>query len=196
MDWIIQLLYYIYSFFANAAWFCRRNVEQYFLVGPDGKQYVLSDYNLTLYDHLLVVYYTPAGTRYRFQPLHKSIGCYTATNIKSAYKSFQEPKKYKLYAVNATIHERVHTINAIEFNIVGNEIFTPVFNLWLCYNYLHIAPSVHVEVSYIDDSTSICITKGPIHFQQDALRIELELPRENEGKEQDTDINIEPQEVD
>jgi hypothetical protein len=196
MDWVIQLLYYIYSFFAKAAWFCRRNVEQYFLVAPDGKQYPLSDYNLTLYDHLLVVYYTPVGTRYRFQPLHKSIGYCTATNIKSAYKSFQEPKKYKLYAVNATIHERVHTINAIEFNVLGNEIFTPVFNLWLCYNYLHIAPSLYVEVSYIDDSTSICITKGPIRFQQDALRIDTELPRQSEEQKQKQDTEIEPQEVD
>ena len=184
------------SLFANAAWFCRRNVERYFLVGPDGKQYSLSDYNLTLYDHLLVIYYTPTGTRYRFQPLHSSLGWKNASNIKSAYKTFQEPKVYKLYVVNAAIHERVHTINALEFNILGNEIFTPIFNLWLCRNYLHIAPSIHVDVYYINDSTSICVTKGPILFQQHALKIERETEPDTETDNQEKETEVISQEVD
>ena len=184
MDCLVWFFYSIYSWFTNLGWLCRRTLPFYYLVGPDGKQHVLNDKNLALYDNILVIYYTPAGTRYRFHPLFKNQGVCMASTIKSAYQSFVEPKKYKLFAVNATIHERVHTINAIEFNIVGNEIFSPIFNLWLCSNYLHIAPSVHVDVSYIDDSTSICYTRGPIYFERDALTIETSYEKEKEKEKE------------
>jgi hypothetical protein len=170
MDLIYRLIYSIYMWFTHIMWWCRRHVEYYYLVGNDGKQYSLTEHNLLSYKHLLVVYYTPNGTRYRFHGITKDLTCNVKT-LKSAFKIHEEPKKNKLYAVNATVHDRVHTINAIEFNVIGNEIFTPTFNLWLCLHYLHIVPSEHIDVSYIDDQTCICSTKGPIFFDNDGVHI-------------------------
>jgi hypothetical protein len=171
VDFILWWIYSVYSWFVNLGWKCRRNIPYYYLVSSDGNQHALNERNLGTCDHLLVIYYTTSGIRYRFLPLLKTKGCCSVTILKSAYQSFVEPKKYKLFAVNATIHERVHTINAIEFNLVGNEIFTPTFNLWLCQNYLNIVPSEHIEISYIDESTSICTTKGPMYFEEERLVI-------------------------
>ena len=173
MDWIYRIFYYIYTMFTHLGWLCRRNIESYHLIGPDGKQHPLTDNNLCKFEHLLVIYYTPAGTRYRFQHLQQKDVC-TIDTIKKTYRTFHEPKKYKLFAVNATVHEHVYTINAIEFNIIGNEIFTLIFNLWLCRNYLHIAPSEFIDVCYIDENTMVCCTKGPIIFKEDCLHIEEE----------------------
>jgi len=190
MDWFFYLLYSIYSWFTTIGWMCRRKIPYFFLVGEDGKQHPLNESNIEKYNHLLVIYYTPAGTRYRFHPLQKVNMYNTVGLLKRIYRSFEEPKKQKLYAVNATIQERVHTINAIEFNIVGNEIFSRTFNLWLCYNYLHIAPSEHVEVSYIDDTTSIRVTNGPIRFDDDGIK----LPCIAEKAESEQPLTIIPEE--
>jgi hypothetical protein len=172
MDCIYRILFRIYYFFTNITFLCRQSLISYHLVGPDGTQYPLTEHNLQQYDHLLVIYYDTVGTRYRFHPIFKTLGWCTVSLLTSAYKSFKEPKNNKLFAVNASIQDHVYTINAIEFNVVGNQIFTPIFNLWLCTNYLHITPSEHVEISYIDDTTSICCTKGPIHFHEDGVKIE------------------------
>ena len=170
MDIFYRFIYYIYMFFVRAVWLCRRYVESYHVVGPDGKQYPLTEKNLKLYPNLLVIYYTQAGTRYRFHNLNAAP--YTVMSVRNTYKTFSEPKRNKLFAVNATINERVHTINAIEFNVVGNEIFTPMFNLWLCLNYLHVAASEHLDISYIDNNTDICTTRGPITFHEDGVKVE------------------------
>jgi hypothetical protein len=132
---------------------------------------MLTEMNLQSCEHLLVIYYTPNGTRYRFQRLKEPLSSYTVPMLKSAFHVFTEPSQHKLFAVNATIHDHVYTINAIEFNVVGNEIFTPTFNLWLCRHYLHIPPSETVDISYIDHTMSVCYTKEAINIDEDSLRI-------------------------
>ena len=171
MDWLYRVLYYFYTFIVHLGWMCRRNIVSYHLVDSFGQQYCLTETNLQFFDHLLVIYYTPNGTRYRFQRLQQPLSSYTVPMLKSAFKNFTEPNQHKLFAVNATIHDHVYTINAIEFNVVGNEIFTPTFNLWLCRNYLHIPPSEVVDVSYIDHTMSVCFTKETILIDEDTLRI-------------------------
>jgi len=134
------------------------------VVDNTGRQLPLTDYNLALHKTLLVIYYSPAAIKYRF---HSVASCFCdAEQIRRTYGSFQEPQRYKLFAINAVVHEEVHTINALEFNIVGNVLFTPTFKLWLCSNYLHVPPTTNMSVSYIDEETTINTTEGPIYFYE------------------------------
>jgi hypothetical protein len=169
MDWIFFLLYRLYEWFTCLFWFCKRNVTYYYLVDEKGYQHLLNDETLPCYKTLLVIYYTPNCTRYRFHPVTGSYA--TSQQLRQTYSSYSEPEKYKLFAVNISIHDQVHTINALEFNIIGNELFTPVFKLWLCYNYLHVNPTTDFNVSYIDDDTVINTTKGPITFYENKMEV-------------------------
>lgn len=171
MDSFFYYLYWFYSWFVYLGSLCRRKAPYYYLVDTHGNQYPLTDANLAHYGTLFVIYYTTAGTKYRFHPIVERFKC-TAAELRSAYVSFSEPTAYKLFAVNLAIQNQTYTVNAIEFNIVGNEIFSPIFNKWLCRNYLHIEPCDTIDVSYFDDNTAICNTKGPMRFYETKLILE------------------------
>ena len=166
MDWLFFLMYRLYCCVAYIFWLCKRNVTYFYVVDNNGRQLSLTDRNLALHKTLLVIYYSPSFIKYRF---HTISGFGDSEQIRQAYITFEEPEKYKLFAVNAIVHEQVHTINALEFNIVGNVLFTPTFKLWLCANYLHVSPTTNMSVSYIDDETTITTTEGPIYFYKNKM---------------------------
>ena len=50
---------------------------------------------------------------------------------------------------------------------VGSTLFTPVFNLWLCKHYLHIPPSEHSVVTFIDDKVRMVAVTSEVVLLRD-----------------------------
>lgn len=166
MDWIYYFLYYIYSTLLQLSQICRKKQISFYLVANDGCQHWLTDDNLKHYNHLLVVYIGETGTKYRF---HKVKNEDNTLDIKRVYSAFQEPTTYNLYAASLIVDDKVHLLDTSDFSIIGNELFTQVFNLWLTSNYLRIKPTADIEVTYIDCTSTIRTTKGPLLFNEDML---------------------------
>ena len=165
MEWIYYLLYYLYSTLLQLSQLCRKKRISFYLVANDGCQHPLTDDNLKLYNHLLVVYLVETGTKYRFHKVKEE----STLDIKRIYTAFQEPAGYSLYAASLNFGGKVYMLDTIDFNVVGNELFTEVFNLWVSSNYFRVKPSADIEVTYIDGTSTIRTTKGPILFNEELL---------------------------
>jgi len=171
LSYIIILMYNFYNWMCYLIWICRRhNVPYYYLVDNEGNQHTLTNNNLAMYDVLLVIYRTSKSVRYRFQPITMTFE--NVSQIKTFFSDFSEPDLYKLFAVNFTIDDKPYTVNTIEFNVVGNVIFTRTFKKWLCRYYLNIPKTADFDITYIDDDMNIVQTSGSMSLMQRNLEIQ------------------------
>ena len=172
-----ELAFFLYRLLRWVNWGClvvlrafRRNVTQYFLITADGTQLPLTAYNYAVLQPstLLVIYYTPTETKYRMVAPAFSNG--TASEIvaelRSAYTSYEAPS-YSFLGLSVEINERTFSVPPQEFMVVGSTMFTPVFNMWLCKNYLHVTPTPQVTATFIDDLIRVVTVSSDVVLQKD-----------------------------
>jgi hypothetical protein len=172
-----ELAFFLYRFVRWLNWGClvilrafRRNVTCYFLIANDGTQLPLTAYNYAVLQPttLLVIYYTPRETKYRI--VTPAVGNGTASEIveelKSAYTTYEAPS-YMFLGLNVDVHERSYAVPPQEFMVAGSTLFSPVFNLWLCKNYLHVKATTQVTATFIDDLIRVVTVSSDVVLQKD-----------------------------
>jgi hypothetical protein len=154
-NWVLQLLLYIYKGLRQFRK-CLRNMRtesvQLFLVLPTGEERPVEDTCTGC--SLLAKFHTNAGVRYRFveRPTLPYVPVFVA------------PEK-KLLGLSVVVAGKSYSIEADEFNVGSNTLFTPAFNRWLCRNYLGIAVSEEVEATVIDADVNVTCSKGPLYLK-------------------------------
>jgi len=162
--------------------FFSRNAAYFYIVVEDGSQLPLTPYNYAVQYpvNLLVIYYTPIGTKYRFVPKIQD-SYLTETNltaqlavddIKSAYGIVAAPT-YKLLGINIKIGNREYNLPTDEFVVTGSSIFSETFTRWLCRNYLHV-PCSSASVTIIDESIRLLTITEEIVFHRDKYTMKQE----------------------
>jgi len=162
-----MLLSYVmrfYYFVADTAWKCRGERVEFFLVDDDGDQHPLEDDVFT--DLLVAIHYTKKGTRYRFREVDRTRDSPEA--IKSAFKTY-DPLPYSLYGIMVTSKDHQYTLNAPEFALTMNKLFTAKVNLWLCKNYLHIPPVESFEVTIIGPDIAMQTYLHPVVLTEERI---------------------------
>ena len=139
----------------------------YYVVTPRGNQKELNDEHLEDASHLLVVYYTSLGIRYRFVELAKPV---VASELMKAYSSYRVPT-YRLLAITFSSSDNSFTIPPEEFSVVGNCLGTKVFHYWLCRHYFHI-PLDDLTCSVIDDCANLKPVPTKLILNENELVIE------------------------
>ena len=149
----------------------RRNVTHYFLIAEDGTQLPLTAYNYAVLQPatLLVIYYSPSATKYRMvSPAldpNATAGDVVA-DLRSAYSTYEEPR-YSFLGLSVQLGDASFSIPPQEFMVVGSTLFTPIFNLWLCRNYLHVPPTSEIAATFIDDVVRMVAVSSDVVLQRD-----------------------------
>ena len=126
-----------------------------FMVLADGAQVPM---NPSVRPHALVVkHVTNGGARYRFVEQPKPTHGY-------ASDALVVPKN-KMLGLAVDVGERTYPLNVDEFNVGASTLFTPLFNRWLCRNYLGIAVSEEVEATVIDADVNVTCSKEPLYLK-------------------------------
>jgi len=172
-----EMAFFLYRLLRWLNWGClivlrafRRNVTHYFLITADGTQLPLTAYNYAVLQPttMLVIYYTPTETKYRM--VTPAVGNGTASEVvaelRSAYTTFEAPS-YSFLGLNVEVSERTFTVPPQEFMVAGSTIFSPVFNLWLCKNYLHVPPTSQVTATFIDNLIRVVTVTSEVVLQKD-----------------------------
>lgn len=145
------------------------SIPYYFLVTPMGNQVALCDERLEHDDplHLLVVYYTSHGIRYRFSEISKPV---TAAELRLAYRNYQTPV-YRLLAIGIESEEESLSLPPESFTIVGSVLGTRTFHYWLCNHYFHIPPK-DLTCTVIDDSANLKVVPSRLAIGSESYVIE------------------------
>ena len=134
--------------------FQERDSVKVFMVLADGTQ---APMNPSVRPHALVVkYITNGGARYRFVEQPKPSYGY-------ASDALVVPKN-KMLGMTVEIGERSYPINVEEFNVGASTLFTPLFNRWLCMNYLYVPPCDHLSATIVDSDVNVVVTKKPVRI--------------------------------
>jgi hypothetical protein len=88
------------------------------MIAEDGEQLPIFKYTDKPILGFLTVYNKNNEFKYKFSPNF---------NI----ESFDIPN-YKILSIAFTSNIKEHSLNPTEFTIVGNKLFNPIFNTWLC----------------------------------------------------------------
>ena len=157
------------------AWFYR-DAAYFYIVADDGTQLSLTAYNYAVFypANLLVIYYTPSGTKYRFVPKLHDAQYLQETNrtaeaaiadIKSAYSRATVPK-YKLLGIHVKVGSCEMNVAPDQFVVEGSTVFSVPFKRWLCRHYLH-TPYAAMTVTIIDESIRLLTIDDEITFHRD-----------------------------
>jgi hypothetical protein len=138
----------------------KRTITYYFVVLEDGTQLPFTETSNA--STLLVIYYTPACTKYLMTPLNKTLTC---DEVRREYCLPTTPS-YSFLGLSVTVDDTTHKVSPQEFMVVGSTLFSPVFNQWLCKHYLHVRPD-KVVATIIDDSVRMTEVNSDVFLMQD-----------------------------
>ena len=141
----------------------RRRITFYFSITDDGTQLPLT---LEIPKTLMVIYYTPTSTKYRMVTPEET----DIEELKSAYSTYEEPT-YSFLGLSVSIDDVEYEIPSAEFMVVGSLLFSPIFNLWLCKNYLHVAPCSNIVATFIDDAVRMVAVTSEVFLHRDKYAI-------------------------
>jgi len=171
MSIIEEVAFFFYQLSRWIHWFTllilrlfRRRITFYFSIADDGTQMPLTH---EIPKTLLVIYYTPTTTKYRMLTPE---GETDIEELRSAYSTYEEPT-YSFLGLSVSVDELEHEIPASEFMVVGSVLFSPIFNLWLCKNYLHVPPSSNVVVTFIDDAVRMVAVTSEVTLHRDKYAV-------------------------
>lgn len=137
-----------------ALFFQARDSVRVYMVLADGTQ---APMNPSVRPHALVVKrVTNGGARYRFVEQPKPAHGY-------ASDALVVPKN-KMLGMTVEIGGRTFPINVDEFNVGESTLFTPLFNRWLCTNYLGVPPRDDVSATIVDSDVNVVVTKKPVRI--------------------------------
>ena len=137
-----------------ALFFQARDSVRVYMVLADGTQ---APMNPSVRPHALVVKrVTNGGARYRFVEQPKPAHGY-------ASDALVVPKN-KMLGMTVEIGGRTFPINVDEFNVGESTLFTPMFNRWLCMNYLGVPPRDDVSATIVDSDVNVVVTKKPVRI--------------------------------
>jgi hypothetical protein len=164
---IYKLIRYLNAMVQSFLQLFTLQIPFYYVVTPRGNQKPLNDENMENASHLLVVYYTSLGIRYRFHELAKPAA---ASELMKAYKSFHVPE-YRLLAITMSSAERSLSVPPEEFTVVGNCLGTKPFHYWLCRHYFHI-PLEDLTCTVIDDNANLLPVATKLILNENEMVIE------------------------
>ena len=105
---------------------------------------------------LVVKHVTNGGARYRFVERPKPTHGY-------ASDALVVPKN-KMLGLTVDVGERTYPLNVDEFNVGASTLFTPLFNRWLCRNYLYVPPRDDLRATIVDSDVNVVVTKKPVRI--------------------------------
>jgi len=115
--------------------------------------------------HALVVKrVTNGGARYRFVEQPKPAHGYASDALVAP--------KNKMLGMTVAVGEQTFTINVEEFNVAGSTLFTPLFNRWLCQNYLCVPPRDDLSATIVDSDVNVVVTKKPVRIGESVHIVE------------------------
>jgi hypothetical protein len=158
-----QLSRWIHWFTLSILRLFRRRITFYFSIADDGTQTPLTD---DIPKTLMVIYYTPTRTKYRMLTPEET----DIEELKSAYSTYEEPT-YSFLGLSVSIDDVEYEIPSDEFMVVGSLLFSPIFNLWLCKNYLHVTPSSNIVVTFIDDAVRMVAVTSEVFLHRDKYAV-------------------------
>ena len=108
---------------------------QYFMITEDGDQIPLHTLPYDRVDGFLAVHFCNGSIQYQFTPNYT-----VAKPVESSMDWI---------GMQVRIHGKTYELNANEYLIAKNHLFTDTFNYWLCKK-LNVCPTKDVEVNVID----------------------------------------------
>jgi hypothetical protein len=130
----------------------------YYVVKPDGRQYPLFFWptRLAPNDLFLVVSYKNGRKKLRFSEDANDLKC-VAPN-------------HTIIGLNVTLGEKDIILDPYCFMLVGNVLFSPVFNLWLSRQY-GVEPTKIIKYTYIDCRAGIHASTRPMHVLETGVQL-------------------------
>ena len=132
----------------------RRDVSRVYMVLENGAQ---APMNTGVRPRAVVVkYVVNGGTRYRFVEQPTPSHGY-------ASDALVVPRN-KMLGMTVEIDGCTFPLNVDEFNVGDSTLFTPMFNRWLCRNYLYVPPRDVLQATIVDCDVNVVVTKKPVRI--------------------------------
>ena len=152
MDTLLVYGYNLYKTIKN--WYYKMDTISYFMVAEDGEQLPIFTNTYKVILGFVTVYNKNNEFQYKFSSNFNINPIDIPTN--------------KLLYISFTGDEINYNLNPKEFSIVGNTLFSPLFNVWLCHK-LNI--STIDNKCIIDDNANVHCIKT-IHFDKNITKFE------------------------